>query len=37
MAIFKKKNDSDGGAIDSVEEMVEYEKKNYGSKIQWKR
>ena len=27
MAIFKKKNDSDDGTIDSVEEMVEYEEK----------
>ena len=37
MAIFKKKNDSDDGTIDSVEEMVEYEEKNYGNKIQWRR
>ena len=27
MARFKKKNDSDDGTIDSVEEMVEYEEK----------
>ena len=27
MAIFKKKNNSDDGTIDSVEEMVEYEEK----------
>ena len=30
--VFKKKNDSDDGTIDSVEEMVEYEEKIMGTK-----